>query len=160
LIAIGTAVVAAALIVVTVVAQRVQTDPLIVGAEQVARLSLDSSFDIPGLFFGFDEQGGARAFQEFHGIRPVVSDSRLFSGNEGDDCMTIFSSADLEKATGNSFSGFAMSGCGAGAFPAVTQFTLVAQNVPEELASAFPSSAALQFVYDSVHDEVVVFATE
>ena len=159
LIVLGVAVTATVVIVALVLVERVQPDPLQVGAEQVARLSIDPSFEAPFLFGGSEDRS-APAFQEFYGLRPVVSEGALIGGVSGDDCLNIISSADLEKATANSFSGLWMSGCGAGGFPAIIQFRADMQEAPEELDSAFPNSAGLQFVYDSAHDEVVVFMTE
>ncbi|CAN5140135.1 hypothetical protein BH09ACT5_BH09ACT5_04500 [soil metagenome] len=160
LILLGLVVFSTATVAALILVERVQTDPLLVGAEQVARLSVDPSFPVPGIFAPSGEEGSARAFQEFNGVRPVVSDFAVFSGNRGDDCLTVFATAALDNATANSFSGFAMSGCSAGGFPATAQFNLDAQDVPGQLDTAFPEAVAVQFVYDSVHEEVVVFVTE
>ena len=157
-IVLGLAVTATATIVALILVQRVQADPLLVGAEQVARLSVDSSFEVPGVF----GPNGAQAYQEFHGFRPIVNDGTRYGGNAGDSCMNVFSSADLATATANSFSGFALGACEAGAFPAAVQFRPDGQGAPneKELQSAFPDATAIQFVYDKVHNEVVVFLSE
>lgn len=160
LIALGLAVAVSASVVVLTLVQRVQSDPLQVGAEQVARLSPDSSMEVPGVFAGPGREGSVQAFQEFHGLRALVSDGGVFGTGENDMCLTVFSAEALESATDNSFSGFARSGCEANAFPAMTQFSVAVQEAPAALGSAFPGDAALQFVYDGEHNEVVVFLSD
>ena len=63
------------------------------------------------------------------------------------------------ESKGGGYSGFAAGGCAAGSFPAITQFTSGARELPEELRAAFPDSTAFQFVYDRTNHEVVVFTT-
>jgi hypothetical protein len=158
LICIGVAVVAMSLIVVMVVIQRVQVDPLQVGATQVARLSLDSSYETPAFFSGGDE--AVLGFDRFHGLRTVVSETGFFAsgGGQNDKCLSIFSEADMLDSSSNSFSGRVVGGCAAGTFPAIAQFSAAAEGFPKELRSAFPGPTALQFVYDAANNEVVVFA--
>ncbi len=160
LIVLGLAVTTTVVIAALVLVERVQEDPLQLGAQQVARLSPDSSFDIPRLFVGPEGEDSAQGFQEFHGVRPIISRDSAFGGTNGDDCLLVLSSRDLEGATDTSFAGPVISGCGAAAFPALVQFRSDWQGLSDELELAFPDSAALQFVYDSANDEVVVFMTE
>ena len=138
------AIIAAALVLV----QRVQSDPLQVGAAQIGRLSVDSSYRVPDVFGG---GSGPSAYQEFHGLRAVIYGSK-------NPCLTVFRAADITDPTSDSFSGTAFSGCTAGRFPAMVQFSLD-DSLPTDIRAPFPKTTALQFVYDEAHDEVVVFAT-
>lgn len=158
--ALGLAVVAAVCVVALILVQRVQSDPLQVGAQQVARLSPDSSLAIPGVFTRPGEESTTQGFQEFHGLRPVITDGALFGTEQNEVCLTVFSVEALSSATDNSFSGFARSGCQARDFPAMTQFSTTVQDAPAALGSAFPGKTALQFVYDRANNEVVVFLSE
>lgn len=163
LISLSVAVVATLVITALVLVERVQTDPLGVGAEQVARLSVNSRYEIPAFYAVTAAQGGTvEGFQEFYGLTSVVTTGGFgyFSAGGNDRvCLNVYSTKDM-KPDGDSFSGLLLGGCAAGGFPAVAQFELGDQSVPAELIAAFPDSSALQFVYDSEHREVVVFATE
>lgn len=163
----STAVIALSAVVAVVLAataltlvQRVQTDPLQVGAEQVARLSVDASYEMPQFFANGAKEGDMAAFQDFYGLRAVASFGAMdwFNNGGSGDCLSVFSSADM-NANENSFSGLMVSGCAAGDFPAITQFAIGAESAPEELRSAFPDSAAFQFVLDAENREIVVFVT-
>jgi hypothetical protein len=152
----GLAALAAVLVTVLVVVQRVQTDPLRVGAVQVARLSVDPGFEVPELYFGGGSEREPQAFQQFHGLRTVLTARAFFGAGGGSLCLNVYSEDDVE-ITPNSFSGQILGGCAAGAFPATVQFNSDIDGFPEELFSAFPGDA-LQFVYDEKNNEVVVFA--
>ncbi|MGV8880645.1 MAG: hypothetical protein ACOH19_00670 [Rhodoglobus sp.] len=141
--------------------QRVQADPLQVGAEQIARLSVDSSYEIPQILALSAEGNETQAFQDFYGLRTVAGFGTagwFFSTGTG-DCLSVISAADVHPD--ESFSdGLLTSGCAAGGFPAATQFEIDAHGVPEELRSAFPDSSAFQFVLDADNREIVVFMTD
>jgi hypothetical protein len=157
LIALGSAAVVALIATALVLVERVQTDPLQVGAVQVARLTVDQGYDLPPFFSGF-EGDGVNAYTPFHGLR-AVTNARIFSpaAANGSTCLTVYAESDVTDSP-DSFSGPLFGGCGAGAFPAIVQFSVDVEQLPEDLVAAFPESTGLQFVYDSEHDEVVVFA--
>lgn len=141
--------------------QRVQTDPLQVGAQQIARLSVDSSYEIPQLLALSADENETQAFQDFYGLRTVAGfgTAGWFFATGTGDCLSVISAADVHPD--ESFSdGLLTSGCAAGGFPAATQFDINAHGVPEELRAAFPDSAAFQFVLDADNREVVVFMTQ
>lgn len=155
LIALGVMVIAAALATALVLVQRVQTDPLQVGASQVARLGVDESYEIPA-FFG--NEAATHAYQQFHGLRAVTSTTAVvFGASPGSTCLAIYPEATV-TATANSFNGPLFGGCAAGDFPPIVQFSVDSEVLPADLLSAFPESTGLQFVYDAEHDEVVVFS--
>ena len=123
---------------------------------QVARLSVDPGFEIPEVYFSGDsEQAEPRAFEQFHGLRTVLT-SRVFFNSGGTLCINVYSEDDVEIGP-NSFSGQILGGCAAGAFPATVQFDSDLEGFPGGLRTDFPDTA-FQFVYDEEHDEVVVFA--
>lgn len=162
LIALGAAAIAATLFTVLTVVQRVQTDPLQVGAVQVARLSVDGGFDNP--FPVSAESGGSdnetRGFQAFHGMRAMTGRGLVFAPfatNAGSVCLTIYVESTLEVQN-NGYSGAIYSSCSAGDFPPMLQFPLDSPELPAELADAYPGARGVQFVYDRENDEVVVFA--
>ncbi len=149
LIALGFAAIAGVIAASFILVQRVQSDPLQVGAEQVARLTVDPDYQIPRFFYS-DRQ----AFREFYGLRVVVT-----GGGTVDRCLNIYADADITDPSSSSFTGGALrGGCAAGSFPAMTQFRVDALSLPDELRTAFATSQALQFVYDDVNNEVVVFS--
>jgi hypothetical protein len=148
---------AVALAAVTVV-QRVSGAPLRPEAEQVARLASDDRFETPAFFGSRGPDGPAfRGYREFAGLRAIVAlDGGYFFGPSADECMYVMQSDDLAAATGDGFPGQLWLGCAAGDFPATAQFVITADNT-EEVRTEFPIGTALQFVYDSATDEVVVF---
>ena len=161
LIAIGVVLAVATLATVLTVVQRVQTDPRQLGATQIARLSVDTGYEIPLVFgstLGLEDPPPVQAYQSFHGLR-VLMNSELLTGPKGpsDTCMTIYPEATIQT-TPHSFDGVLFAGCSAGQFPAIVQFTVDTYGLPAELRSAFPDSSGLQFVYDADHDEVVFFS--
>jgi hypothetical protein len=162
LIALGVVIVGVVIAVVLTVAQRVQTDPLQVGASQVARLSIDSGYLIPTVFGGSEDgtSQNAHAYQQFHGMRELVWKVDPGAGLPKTYCLSIYPQADVTDATSNSFSGQVFQGCAAGKFPAMAQFEMGTGGLPKELHSAFSTKTALQFVYDEAHHEVVVFASK
>ena len=158
LIVLGVAVVSTILAGALVLVQLSQTDPLQVGTKQIARLSVDHAYKISPFFFGttFSRDLQAQGFQEFNGLRTVVTVG--YGGGSNDACLNIYPSAVATDPKASSFAGQLRVGCATGMFPAVVQFRVDAAGLPAGLRSAFPKSAALQFVYDSAHNEVVVFA--
>ena len=160
LILLALVVLASILVVTLVVVQRVQTDPLQVGAEQVARLAVDPSFEVPEFFASPGLSDTLQGFDEFHGLQAMVSTGGgLFSRSENDECLSVSSAAVAENSSPNSFSGLLVGGSGAGGFPPIVQFTTDLPDLPDEVRAAFPDTVGLQFVYDSANNEVVVFAT-
>jgi hypothetical protein len=142
--------------------QRVQTDPLQLGATQVARLSVDAGYEVPLVFgstgTGLDGAAPVQAYQSFHGLRVLMNSViAMVPTGRSATCMTIFPEANV-TTTSDSFDGPVFAGCEAGQFPAIVQFTLDTDGLPAELHSAFPGSSGLQFVYDADHDEVVIFS--
>ncbi|NYF09884.1 hypothetical protein HDC94_001040 [Leifsonia sp. AK011] len=148
----------AALVTVIVVAvilvQRLQTEPLVGSTQEVARLALDPTYDAPLMFTG---EGEVQVFESFHGLRAIAGgNGAAFASGTQQTCLLVFNDAEANNADEDFFSGFVLSGCGAGGFPAVAQFPAQVDGLPDELRAAFPESA-LQFVYDSSTSEVVVF---
>lgn len=160
LVVVSLAVVVTATAAALVVAHRVQSDPLQVGARQVARLSLDPAYQVPFLFNAGANSKKGEAFQEFHGMRTVLAARGLFSAGEGETCLSAYPTSAFSEANPNSFSGPWLSGCAAGKFPAMLQFRVDAPGFPKDLQSAFPGATALQFVYDRDNQEVVIFASK
>jgi len=151
------ALVVATLATVLVVVQRVQTDPLQMGATQIARLAPDPTFEIPSsLTVGIT--GRVTAFEEFEGFR-VVSQPSYNDAEGAARCITVWQPVLLDSAGGGGFSyggEFLMSACGAGSFPANTTM-LLRESTPERAQTDLPAGTALQFVYDAANEEVVVF---
>ena len=140
------------------VVNRLQAGPLQANAEEVARLSLDTAYDVPRIFTtGADEAIPVDAFEAFHGLRPIVSEGGIFGRGTG-HCLAIFVEADIDDPESESFSGQVMGGCAAGGFPASAQFTADLEGYPRELREAFPD-AALQFIYDLERNQVIVFTS-
>lgn len=162
LIALGTVLVAATLITVLVLVQRVQVDPLQVGATQVARLNVDPSYEAPVIFTGTEadaeDVGEVHGYSTFYGMR-VITGTRSFFAMPGvpGACMNMFVDANVTPTT-DAFDGPLFSGCAAGAFPATIQFTTDLDALPRELIEAFPDSTGFQFVYDVENAQIVVFA--
>ncbi|MFJ4161288.1 hypothetical protein [Microbacterium testaceum] len=152
---------AAALVVVCagtalVLVQRVQTDPLQVGATQIARLTPDPDFRPPSSF----TQGvssGVTSFAEFQGFRVAVYAS-FDTGEGASRCMTVWQPALLQElGNGTSYDGrYLLPSCGAGVFPPSATL-LLSEGSPELRNGDLPAGTALQFVYDAANDEVVVF---
>jgi len=150
--------VAATLVTLLVVVQRVQTDPLQTGAEQVARLSPDPGFEVPSTLTQ-GTTGEITAYEEFEGFRAISQPA--YRDETGDHrCMTVWQPALLEASDGGGFSYggefFLLSVCAAGVFPAASTM-LLGENTPERAQTDLPAGTALQFVYDSANDEIVVF---
>lgn len=162
LLVLGVAVVAMIIAVSPTLLERVQTDPLQEGAVQIARLRLDPGFTVPSVFFpgGSDpvKENGIQGFEAFHGLRVVKANDASSVSEPPGSCLIVYLEASITDPQSNSFSGPSFYGCSVGAFPAATQFRVATQGLPAELAAAFPTYPALQFIYDSTHDEVVVFA--
>lgn len=149
-----------ALAVTLTLVQRVQTDPLQTGAQQVARLGVDPMFRVPVLFRGgANGEVAAQGFQQFQGLRPVVTESGFFGSGTDDPCLSVYPDAIIEDPDTESFSGPLIGGCAVGGFPAIAQFSSDLEGFPEELLEAYPESG-LQFVYDRVNNDVVVFVSE
>jgi len=161
LIVLGLAVLMIAIAAALVLVQRVQPDPLQVGARQVARLSVDPSYEVPAFFGdGIDPNIQPEGFEELSGIRVVVTAVGLFRGGSNEACLNVYAAADVTDPKSESFSGAMFGGCSAGIFPAMTQFGLDTPGLSGVFQSAYPNSTALQFVYDRVNNEVVVFTDE
>ena len=179
LIALGLAVIASVIAAALILVERVQPDPLQTGADQVARLSIDPSYQVPGMFQHIAAEGdatqafhegmfqhiaaegdAAQAFHEFYGLRAVVAAGGWFGSGAEDECLSVFLAADGENSDSNSFSGRVRGGCAAGPFPAMTQLMADDEGLPGELQSAFPGPTALQFVYDKANQEIVIYAGE
>lgn len=162
LIALGAALIVATLMTVLTVVQRVQTDPLQLGAVQIARLSVDGGFEspFPDSFTPPGSGGEIRGYQTFHGIRALTGLRGFFSPYSTDsatDCLVIYVESTLQVQDGG-FSGSLYSACPAGGFPPIVQLPLDFSELPDELAAAYPDARGVQFVYDSENHEVVVFA--
>ncbi|MBC7596749.1 MAG: hypothetical protein H7288_22965 [Kineosporiaceae bacterium] len=161
LLGLGLVVIASVTVSALVLVERVQPDPLQVGADQIARLSIDSGYQVPGFLRNIaTESDSVLAFDEFYGLRAVIADAGWFSSGGEGECLTIFLVADAENAGSDSFPGQIRGGCAAGPFPAMTQLLADDEGLPEELRSAFPASTGLQFVYDRENQEVLIFAGE
>lgn len=160
LIALGLAVTVFVVSSALVVVQRMQTNPLQPRAEQVARLSADPTYRIPGVVSGggVDPSNDVRGYQEFHGMRSVVSAKGSISGSPTGACLVIYPSRDITGILPSGVAVLFFSGCAAGDFPAAVQFTLDITRLPPEMKAAFPKKSALQFVFDRVDNEVVVYA--
>lgn len=158
LIALGLAVASIIIAGALILNQRPQIDPLQAGARQVVRLSVDPSYKISPYFFGseFGRDLQAQGFREFDGLRTVVTVG--YGGGSNDACLNIYPSAVTVDPKASSFAGRLRVGCAAGIFPPRIQFRADAAGLPADLRTAFPKSSALQFVYDSATNEVVVFA--
>ncbi|MDU0367526.1 hypothetical protein RWH45_09875 [Microbacterium sp. KSW4-17] len=152
----GAGLVVATLLTALVLVQRVQTDPLQVGATQVARLTEDPSFDIPSsLYRGIT--GNVKAYTAFEGFR-VISYPSFRAGEGAARCMTVYQ-PDLLDTGDDAFSydgQFLLPSCAAGPFPA-TFTILLAEDTPEREPTDLPADTSLQFVYDQGRDEIVVF---
>lgn len=153
LIALGSTILVAGILASLILVQRVQSDPLQVGAQQVARLQLDSGYEVPA-FFGDSPDASTRAFQEFHGLRTVLGGG-FFQG--GSSCLLLYSEDTVADPDSQNYEGAIWSGCAAGNFPAIVQFELAGDQVPDAVKQAFPDSNGVQFVYDSDDQEIVVF---
>jgi len=161
LIVLGLAVLMIVIAAALVLVQRVQPDPLQVGAKQVARLSVDPNYEVPAFFGdGIEPNVQPEGFQELTGIRVVVTAGGLFRGGSNEACLNVYAAADVTDPKSESFSGAMFGGCSAGVFPAMTQFGLDTPGLSGVFQSAYPNSTALQFVYDRVNNEVVVFTEE
>ncbi|PNW10717.1 hypothetical protein C1632_02885 [Microbacterium testaceum] len=139
-----------------VVVQRVQTDPLQVGATQIARLAPDPDFSPPSSF----TQGlssGVTSYAQFEGFRVAVYAS-FDTGEGASKCMTVWQPALLQElGNGTSYNGrYMIPSCGAGVFPPSATM-LLSDGTPELRNTDLPAGTALQFVYDAANDEVVVF---
>lgn len=155
------AVVIAVVVTLTLV-QRVQTDPLQTGATQIARLEPDPGYVVPNIFGGPGGAGEkARAYQEIHGLRVVVTALPTDTGTTAtSDCVSIYLEASITDPTSTSFTGPFFGGCAVGRFPAMTQFGVRSQDLPAEVRKGFAPWTALQFVYDKRDHEVVVFGSK
>ena len=156
------AVVAFVALVVTslTLVQRVQSDPLQVGARQVARLGVDGSFRLPDIFRGgVNGDISTQGFQPFLGLRTVVTASGFFGSDSDSPCIAVYPEANIVDPESDSFSGPLIGGCAIGGFAAIAQFSSDLRGFPDELSEAYPDYG-FQFVYDRVNHEVVVFASQ
>lgn len=148
--------------IASIVVQREQPMPLDPAANQVARLSLDPSYAIPAFVAGPnpDPNSGSAGFQDFHGLRSVVTPVVFFGGSSGEACLVVYSATSIDDAKVKPFSGFISGACAAGNFPATVQFTLKTDGLPADLTALFPAATALQFVYDRSNKEIIVFVDD
>lgn len=162
-IALGAVLVAAILLTALTLVQRVQTDPLQVGAVQIARLGIDAAYQspFPDSFNPTASEDEIRGYQAFHGLRAVTGIQAFFYPyDESDsDCIVIYVESSLQVQDGG-FSGSLFSSCAAGAFPPMLQFPIDFPELPEELAAAYPDARGVQFVYDRDNEEIVVFVDQ
>ncbi|MEO7123109.1 MAG: hypothetical protein ABI400_08355 [Lacisediminihabitans sp.] len=160
LVALSVVVVAAILATALTLIQRVQADPLQVGATQVARLKPTNAYPAP-VVFGGDGAGSssqAQSYQAFYGLHAVVSTTGgALRTNANGFCLTVYTAATVTDPTSGSFTGQFMRGCAAGKFPAMVQFTMGVEGFPAALRSKYGKATSFQFVYDEVHHEVVIF---
>ena len=129
---------------------------------QVARLGIDSGYDVPEVFGGAAAQSDfdIQAFQLFHGLRGIVTSTGIFfTGAPGAPCLPSIPKR-TSRPPRTPCSGAIFGGCAAGNFPPMVQFTADTEGLPDELKAAFSESTGLQFVYDAENDEVVVFADQ
>lgn len=151
------ALVAATLATALILVQRVQTDPLQVGATQIARLAPDPDYVPPSaLYRGVTSE--TTAYAEWQGLRFITYPS-IVGGDDSARCLVVWQPdlLDIGSDGGSSYSGELFTqACGAGAFPASTA-VLLRETTPERSLTEFPPDTALQFVYDRENDEIVVF---
>lgn len=161
LIALGAALIVATLMTVLMVVQRVQTDPLQLGAVQIARLSVDGGYEnpFPDVFGPQGSGHEIRGYQAFHGLRAITGLQGFspYSAESDADCLVIYVESSFHVQDGG-FSGSLYSACAAGGFPPIVQLPIDYLELPAELAAAYPHARGVQFVYDSENHEVVVFA--
>lgn len=153
----GAALIAATLVTLLVLVQRIQPSPLPAGATQIARLSPDPDFEVPSSFL-VGARDKVTAYEAFEGFR-VLSRPSPFDGEGAAPCMTVWQPALLVTISGGGYSyngEYFSSVCGAGVFSA-TSTVLLREDTPERDQTDFPAGTALQFVYDETADQVLVF---
>lgn len=125
------------------------------GTEPVAFLAADPTFAVPRFLIGVE--GDAVAFEEFAGLRPLITTGGAYvrSGTEDQTCLTIAVNGDLDSASSTSYSGLLFEGCTANGFEASTQL-VVTDDLPSTVTDEFPVGTALQFVYDADIGQVLV----
>jgi hypothetical protein len=160
LIALSVLAVAASLITILTVVQRVQVDPLYDGATQIARLSPDQGYDIPPFLESFG--GELDAYTDFHGMRAFIGIGGPGWNSDPDAvCLILLSPANQNENDPNSWSGPLFSGCAAGDFPPLLQIRVDdQQQFPEDFVAAFPEGTGLQLIYDDATDEIVVYSDQ
>jgi len=143
------------------VSRRIQADP-----REIAVLGVDPYAVWPGIFAAYAEDGeqqpgvpeGGVAYQAFHGLSFFRMSNGMYAFGTDETCLLVVESAKINDDNNNSFEGFILNGCEAGAFPATVEIVVTPgpQRLPEELVEAFPEGTALQFVLEG--DEVVVLS--
>lgn len=103
LIVLGVVAFAVAVTTTLVVVDRVQNDPLQTGAVQIARLSVDSDYEVPGFLRSGPGETPTLGFEEFHGLRAVVGPSGPYTTASDDVCLFLYSVVSAESAGPNSF---------------------------------------------------------
>ncbi|WP_439593370.1 hypothetical protein [Microbacterium sp.] len=129
------------------------------GATQIASLEPTATAVVPVGYMGAGPS--SRSF-EFYGYT-IFETAGGFSylGSQGSNCFAMVPTdripEDYDDQQGYSIDFTVYSGCGAGAFPAIAQFTVGASST-EELRAQFPDDAALRIAFDG--DRVGVFLAQ
>ncbi|MEH3088322.1 MAG: hypothetical protein PGN24_01585 [Microbacterium arborescens] len=114
---------------------------------------LPTGAELPAFFGDFSEPENSRAFESFFGLAVFQTSAFTSNADDGEACIFVLRSTDLESTTSGSWSG--SQGCSAGAFPAASTF-IVGQEQPEELRERYPIGTALQFVLTDAGVDVFV----
>lgn len=116
-------------------------------ATQIASLESTTAVEIPAGFMGAEQS--SRVYEYFG--HTIFQAAGGYSFAEGGDCIVVVQTAqipeDFDPQGGWSIESPIYSGCSAGGFPAVVQFT-VDDSAPVETRAQFSDGAALQFVFD------------
>jgi hypothetical protein len=115
------------------------------GADQVAVLEEDPSFEMPPMFDDVRTEDVV-GYRDFYGITAVTGVGTLLgSGSETDACLLLMRTVDVDRES-IGWSGMSY-GCGVGEFAATAQFR-VDLSSPKELRERFADGTPLQFVFD------------
>jgi len=113
---------------------------------QVATLTPDPGRAVPGIFGPAGKDG--RAYADFHGMTAFVAYAQFGPDGERNPCIFLVPTAIVDQLeSGNYAGGYSDVGCGAGVFPATTQF-VVNSTSPAEFVARFPPGSSVQFVFD------------
>jgi hypothetical protein len=130
--------------------------PVPSGSTRVARLPIDPGYKPPQAIHSGDAAAGkVEGFREYSGLRAVVG--ALLGAPSGQTCILVYAPAATSESITGIAPGAVWSGCGAGPFPAATQFSVTTQ-LPTATRAALSGKRALQFVYDKARNEVDVYA--
>ncbi|GAA1938033.1 hypothetical protein GCM10009775_32660 [Microbacterium aoyamense] len=128
------------------------------GATQIATLE-PTSATVPVGYMGAGPS--SRSF-EFYGYTIFeTAGGYSYFGMQGSNCFSMAPTdqipEEFDSQQGYSIDFTVLGGCGAGAFPAIAQFT-VGPASPEELRAQFPDDTALRIAYDG--ERVGVFLAD